>query len=224
MPAFAHAAALGFTHVETDVQATADGVAVIFHDDTLERMAGRPERIDRLTWAELGRVRLKGGGEVPRLDAVLDAFPGLFLNLEAKSDAAVEPMAQAIRAAGALDRICVGSFSGARTARLRALLGEGLAWSPAHAGVARLWLAGWGLPLTGPRFPAVQVPVSFRGIPVVTHRFVAAAHRRGVQVHVWTVDEAAEMERLVDLGVDGLMSDRPTLLREVLARRGLWRG
>ncbi|MCX7645203.1 MAG: glycerophosphodiester phosphodiesterase [Rhodobacteraceae bacterium] len=223
VPAFARAAALGFSHVETDVQATADGVAVIFHDDTLERMAGRPERIDRLTWAELARVRLKGGGEVPRLDAVLEAFPGLFLNLEAKSDAAVEPMARAIRAAGALARVCVGSFAPARTARLRALLGEGLAWSPAHAGVARLWLAGWGLPVPRPAFPAVQVPVGFRGIPVVTRRFVAAAHRRGVQVHVWTVDEEAEMARLIDLGVDGIMSDRPTLLRAVLARRGLWR-
>ena len=222
--AFAHAVALGYSHVETDVQATADGVAVVFHDDTLDRMAGRRGRIGAMTWAELRAVRLKAGGAVPRLDAVLEAFPGLFLNLEAKSDAAVEPMARAIRAADALDRVCVGAFSPARTSRLRAALGAGLAWSPAHAGVATIWAAGWGLPVPRPEFPCVQVPPTFRGIPVVTGRFVRAARARGVQVHVWTVDEEARMERLIDLGVDGIMTDRPTRLRDVLLRRGLWRG
>ncbi|MCU0911485.1 MAG: glycerophosphodiester phosphodiesterase [Rhodobacteraceae bacterium] len=224
LAAFGHAVALGYSHVETDVQATADGVAVVFHDDTLDRMAGRPGRIGAMTWAELSAVRLAGGGEIPRLDAVLEAFPGLFLNLEAKSDAAVEPMARAIRAAGALGRVCVGAFAPARTARLRAALGEGLAWSPAHAGVARVWAAGWGLPVPRPDFPCVQVPMRFRGIPVVTRRFVRAAHARGVQVHVWTVDEEAWMERLLGLGVDGIMTDRPSLLKAVLQRRGQWRG
>lgn len=224
LAAFQHAVALGYSHVETDVQATADGVAVVFHDDTLDRMAGRPGRIDAMTWAELSAVRLSGGGTVPRLDAVLEAFPGLFLNLEAKSDAAVEPMARAVRAADALGRVCAGSFAAARTARLRAALGPGLAWSPAHAGAAQVWLAGWGLPVPRPEFPAVQVPPSFRGVPVVTPRFVAAAHARGVQVHVWTVDEEAPMERFLDLGVDGIMTDRPSLLKAVLARRGAWHG
>lgn len=221
--AFGHAVKLGYSHVETDVQATRDGVAVIFHDDTLERMAGRPERVDALDWAELRRVRTRGGAEISRLDDVLAGFPGLYVNLEAKSDAAVEPMAAAIKAAGALGRVCVGSFQPRRTARLCAALGPGLCWSPAHAGVARLWLAGWGLPVAVGGFPAVQVPPTHRGIPLVTKRFVRAAHARGIEVHVWTVDEAAEMERLIDLSVDGLMSDRPTLLREVLAGRGLWR-
>jgi glycerophosphoryl diester phosphodiesterase len=82
-----------------------------------------------------------------------------------------------------------------------------------------LWLRGWSLPGHRPDFPVVQVPVAFRGIPIVTPRFVRAAHANGVQVHVWTVDEEAEMERLLDMGVDGLMSDRPSLLKQVLARR-----
>ena len=103
-------------------------------------------------------------------------------------------------------------------------LGPGLCWSPAHSGVLRLWLAGWGLPVAVPDFPCVQVPTHFKGIPVVTRRFVKAAHARGIQVHVWTVDDEAEMERLLDLGVDGVMTDRPTLLRQVLERRGAWHG
>ncbi len=221
MAAFAHAVGLGYSHIETDVQATRDGVAVIFHDDTLERMTGEAVAIADLTWADLSARRTRGGEPIPRLDELLAAWPGLNVNLEAKADAAVEPMAEAIRRADALPRVCVGSFEAGRTARLRALLGPDLCWSPAHAGVFGLWLRGWGLPGRRPDFPAVQVPVRHRGIPLVTRAFVRAAHRHGVQVHVWTVDDEAEMEVLLDLGVDGLMSDRPTLLKSVIER---WRG
>jgi glycerophosphoryl diester phosphodiesterase len=222
MAAFRHAVALGYRHVETDVQSTRDGVAVIFHDDTLERMTGEAVRIDALDWADLTHRRTKGGAGIPRLDHVLEEWPDLNLNLEAKSDAAVAPMADAIKHANALARVCVGSFSAARTAALRARLGQGLCWSPAQGGVLALWLRGWGLPMRHAAFPAVQVPPAHHGIPVVTPRFVAAAHRAGTQVHVWTVDDEAEMNRLLDFGVDGLMSDRPTLLKSVLQSRGQW--
>ncbi len=222
MAAFAHAVGLGYSHVETDVHATADGVAVIHHDDTLERMTGDPRPIAALDWAELSRLRTKGGQAIPRLDDLLAEHPRLFLTLEAKSDACVDPMARAIRDAGALDRVCIGAFDPRRTARARDLLGPDLCWSPAHAGVARLWAAGWGLPVGRLPYPCVQVPPAFRGIPVVTPRLLAAAHSRGVQVHVWTVNEGAEMARFLEMGVDGLMTDRPTLLREIMQRRGQW--
>jgi glycerophosphoryl diester phosphodiesterase len=224
LPAFAHAVALGYRFLETDVQTSRDGVAVIFHDDTLARIFGRPERMAELTWPELARLRTPGGAAPMRLEDLLEAFPDARINLDPKTDAAVEPMAEAIRRCAALDRVCVGSFDAGRTDRLRRLLGERLCWSPSHAGVARLWLAGWGLPLPAGEYPVVQVPPSFHGIPVVTRRFVAAAHARGVQVHVWTVDDTAAMERYLDLGVDGLMTDRPSLLRQVLERRGQWTG
>lgn len=224
MEAFEHAVGLGYSHVETDVQATRDGVAVIFHDDDLARMTGRPGRVADLDWADIAGLRTRGGAGIPRLDEALAAWPGLCFNLEAKSDAAVAPMAEAIRRADALDRVCVGAFDGRRTARLRRLLGERLCWSPAHAGVTRMWLAGWGLPVGRAGFQAVQVPTVFRGIPLVTRRFVAACHRRGVQVHVWTVDDPAEMAKLLDIGVDGLMSDRPALLRSLLQARRVWHG
>lgn len=221
LQAFERVVALGYTHVETDVQATRDGVAVIFHDATLERMLGREARVDTVTWAELAQLRTPNGAQVPRLDDMLAAFPALFVNLEAKADAVVEPMIQAIRRAEALDRVCVGSFASARTTRLRNALGPGLCWSPAHVGAARLWLAGWGLPLSV-AFPVLQVPMRFRGMPVVTRRLIRAAHARSVQMHVWTVDDAGTMERLIDLGVDGIMTDRPSVLRVVMRQRGLW--
>lgn len=224
MAAFAHAVGLGYTHVETDVQATKDGVAVVFHDDTLERMTGEPERVADLTWDELSKRRTRGGEAIPLLDELFEEWPDLCVNLEPKAAAAVGPIADAIRRAGALHRVCVGAFEAAYTERLRELLGPSLCWSPAHAGVARLWLSGWGLPLAVPDFPCVQVPTHFRGIPVVTRRFVRAAHAKGMQVHVWTVDEEAEMEHLLDIGVDALMTDCPALLRRVLERRGAWQG
>lgn len=224
LPAFAAAAALGYVYAETDVQATADGVAVVFHDDTTDRMLGRPGRIDALSWEALSRLRTKGGNPVPRLAELLEAQPGMRFILEAKADAAVPGMVQAIRDAGALERVCVGSFAPGRTAALRAALGPGLAWSPAHAGVARVWLRGWGLPLPLPGCAALHVPTRFRGVPVVTPRMLAAAHRAGIQVHVWTVDDPAEMARLLDMGVDGLMTDRPAVLKRLLQERGAWAG
>ncbi|MCB1389526.1 MAG: hypothetical protein KDK12_10375 [Rhodobacteraceae bacterium] len=223
MPAFAHAVALGYRHLETDVHLTADGAVVIHHDATLERLTGDPRPIAALTLRDLATVRTHAGAEIPQLADLLEEYPDAFVNIEAKSDAVVAPLAALLVRMGALDRIGTGSFDITRTARLRAVLGSGLCWSPAYRGVLGLWLGGWGLPLPHAGFPMVQVPRAFRGIPVVTPRFVRAAHRRGIRVQVWTVDDAASMHALLDMGVDGLMTDRPTLLKQVLQARGEWR-
>lgn len=223
LPAFAHAVALGYSHVELDVHATRDGVVVIHHDPLLSRMTGDPRAIADLHWDELRHVRTFGGAVIPRLDAMFEAFPALHINIEPKSDAVVEPLAALIRRMGVLDRIGAGSLRGARTARLQRLVGEGLCWSPAHAGVLGLWLRGWGLPVPMAGFKVVQVPLVYKGIPVVTAAFVRAAHKAGIQVQVWTINEADEMARLLDMGVDAIMTDRPGLLRQVLAERGQWR-
>ena len=224
MPAFERAVSLGFTHVELDVHATRDGVVIIHHDDTLQRMADDRRAIADLDWTELRQIRTRGGARVPQLDELLSTFPDLFVNIEPKSDRVLAPLAALLHRHDAVSRIGIGCFDPQRTARMCALLGGAVAWSPAHAGVLRLWLSGWGLPTGRLGFPMVQVPTHFNGIPVVTPRFVEAAHARGIQVHVWTVDEEAEMERLLDMGVDALMTDRPSLLRAVMERRGEWHG
>lgn len=224
LPAFEHAVGLGFTHVELDVHASRDGAVVIHHDETLERLTGDPRRLDNLELPELRGLRTRRGAGLPLLEELLAAFPHLFVNIEVKSDAVVEPLAGVIRRADALARVCVGSFSPRRTERLRTLLGPGLCWSPAHLGVARLWLLGWGLPFGAGPAPVVQVPPAYRGIAVVTPRFVRAAHARGVQVQVWTVDDADQIDALLDMGVDGIMSDRPRLLRARMQARGCWHG
>ncbi|MFC4351085.1 glycerophosphodiester phosphodiesterase [Fodinicurvata halophila] len=223
LAAFKQAADLGYRYIETDVQATRDGVAVVFHDESLERLTNAQGFVSNYSWAELNHVRTKGGQAIPCLEEVLDAFPGQLFNIDPKSDLVVEPLAQAITVCNAVPRVCVASFDGGRVRRLRRLLGKDLCWAPGHKGVASLWLSAHGVKLpTG--FPTVQVPPRYKGIPLVTSRLVHTARKRGVQVHVWTIDEEDEMERLLDLGVDGIMTDRPSLLKEVLVRRNQWQG
>jgi glycerophosphoryl diester phosphodiesterase len=221
--AFAHAVSLGYHYVETDIRATRDGVAVAMHDPTIDRVAGQPGAVSEMTWQQLRHVRLADGREAPRLDEMLATWPELHWNIDVKRREAIAPVADAIRRAGATGRVLVAAFSGHRTAGVRAALGPELATGAGRTTIARLMAARavpW-LPL-GTRPSAAQVPVRRRGLMILGPGFISACHRAGVAVHVWTVDERDEMERLLDLGVDGIMTDRPTLLKEVLATRGQW--
>lgn len=224
LPAFAHAVALGYSHVELDVHATRDGAVVVHHDRTLARIFGDPRPVAGLDLAELAALRSPGGAGVPLLAEVLAAWPDLFVNIDTKCDAVVEPLAAVIRDSRALERVAVGSFRGARVARLAELLGPGLCRSPDWRGVLAVRLAGLGLPLGRPDCMVLQVPERWRGLPVVTPGFLCAARRFDLPVQVWTVNEAADMVRLLDMEVDAIMTDRPTLLRELLRSRGEWHG
>ncbi|WP_205739827.1 glycerophosphodiester phosphodiesterase [Georgenia sp. SYP-B2076] len=227
-----HTIGLGLGYLETDVRATSDGVVVLSHDATVDRVTDGTGPVAGMTWDRLSRLRDRGGQPLLRLDELLADYPGLRVNIDAKEDAVALPLVRTLRRVGAAERVALASFSDARLERLRALA-PGTATSLGRRAVARLLGAsrapGPPAALALRRVPGpdegavcVQVPVRFRGVPVVTARFVAAAHRHGLAVHVWTVDEPAEMTRLLDLGVDGLVSDRPRVLRDVLATRGPW--
>jgi glycerophosphoryl diester phosphodiesterase len=219
---------LGFDYLETDVRATRDGVAVLLHDATLDRTTDRAGSVRELPWAEVARARVAGREPVPRLDELLSSFPALRVNLDVKAPSAVGPLAEAVRRAGALDRVCVGSFYDRLVSASRARLGPRLCTSLGPRGVLGLRLGSLRAPgaAVAPGRPAAcaQVPIRLGRLPVIDGRFVAAAHHRGLVVHAWTVNDRAEMGRLLDLGVDGIMSDDAPGLREVLADRGLWRG
>jgi glycerophosphoryl diester phosphodiesterase len=223
--AFGRAVELGYRYVETDTHATADGVAVVFHDHTLHRILGRPERVRQLRWADLHSIRIGGEPVIPRLDDVLTAWPGVRFNIDVKDDSGVDPTVEVVRRTAALDRVLLASFSDARTARMRAVLGPDLATSLGSRGVARLWAAsrtGYGAGRMAARVAAAQVPPRQGPVRVVDERFVRYAHRLGLQVHVWTIDVPAQMHELLDLGVDGIMTDRLDVLRDVYTQRGLW--
>lgn len=222
MPAFARAVELGYRYVETDVHVTADGVLLAFHDDVLDRVTDRTGVVAELPWSEVGAARVDGIEPIPRLEDLLGTWPDLHVNIDPKHDGAVDPLADAIARTGAIDRVCVGSFSDRRLARLRRRLGDRLCWSHGPAGIVRARLGSVGVPVGPLHAACVQVPVRQGRLPIVDQRFVRFVHRRGLQVHVWTIDDPDEMDRLLDLGVDGIMTDRPGVLREVLERRGAW--
>lgn len=222
LPAFEHAVRLGYRYVETDVHVTADGVLLAFHDDVLDRVTDRTGVIGDLPWSEVSRAKVDGREPIPRFEELLAAFPDLRVNVDPKHDAAVEPLADAVRRSGAVDRICVGAFSDERLERIRSLL-PGVCTSLGPATTLQLGLAAAGHADVGELpAPCAQVPPSYGDTPIVTEAFVEEAHRRGMQVHVWTIDEEGEMTRLLDLGVDGIMTDRPAVLRSVLDARGQW--
>jgi glycerophosphoryl diester phosphodiesterase len=223
MAAFQAAVDLGYRYLETDVHLTADGVVVAFHDDHLDRVTDRTGAIADLTWAEVGQASVGAdGSRVPRLDDVLSTWPDVKVNIDPKADDVVEPLAEALRAAGAVERVCCGSFSDDRLARLRDLLGPGLCTSLGPKATAKLAAAALGAPVRHLPAPCAQVPTHIGPKRLVTARFVRAAHALGLQVHVWTIDDEAEMAELLDMGVDGLMTDRAALLRGVLEGRGEW--
>lgn len=229
MPAFAAAVDLGLTHIETDVHATRDGHLVAFHDASLDRITDRTGQIADLDWAVVAAARVVGprgdataGAGVPLMEDVLGSWPDLRVNIDVKDWRAVGPLTDVVRRTSALHRVCVTSFDDRRTAAVRRALGPGLATSPGRAGVTRWWLKSL-VPRAGRArhdgSVAVQVPSSAGPVRILTRAGVDLAHRQGRQVHVWTVNDAPQMHRLLDLGVDGLISDRADLLVDVVAAR-----
>jgi glycerophosphoryl diester phosphodiesterase len=224
MHAFAHAVALGYRYLETDVHATADGTLLAFHDSSLDRLTGSSGAIARLRAAEVAAALIAGEHPVPTMASLLEAFPHCRFNIDLKSAGAVQPLAALVRATRSEDRVCVGSFSQARIRAFRRATGGRVATAaaPAEAAAFRA-LPSARLARTVAARPAVlQVPQRRGPFPVVTAGFVRRAHAAGLHVHVWTVDDPAEMRRLLDLGVDGLITDRTDLLRAVLLERGAW--
>nr|WP_179723084.1 glycerophosphodiester phosphodiesterase [Petropleomorpha daqingensis] len=225
MPAFEACVALGYRYLETDVRATADGVLVAFHDPGLERTTDRTGRIEQLSWAEVAEARIGGREPLVRLEDLLDAWPDVRFNLDIKAAGVLAPLVRLVRRMKVADRLCLASFSDARIAAARRLFGPAMCTSLGPRGVAALRLSSYSPRAAGlVRMHAgcAQVPLQLGGRALVDERFVTAAHDRGLQVHVWTVDTEQEVDTLLDLGVDGIMTDRPAMLREVLEKRGQW--
>jgi glycerophosphoryl diester phosphodiesterase len=225
LPAFRRACAEGYRYLETDVHATADGVVVVHHDANLDRTTDGAGPIATQTWERLKNVKV--GGKVPlsRLEDVLEELPGARFNIDVKANQAVEPFVRVLERTGAYDRVAAAAFSDARLVRLRKLAGPKLATAVGPRSAFVLWSCG--------RFPLLplrrlvlgamaQVPVRQGALKVVDKAFLKMAGRCGIEVHTWTIDDPAEMRMLLDLGVHGIVTDRPDLLRAVLMERGVW--
>ncbi|GAB3584544.1 glycerophosphodiester phosphodiesterase [Calidifontibacter terrae] len=226
LQAFAAAVDLGYSYVETDVHVTADGVLVSFHDDTLDRVSDGSGMIRDLPWAQVREAKI-GNEPIPLMDDLFAAWPALRLNIDCKHVSAAPALAAAIEKHAAHDRVLVASFDDATREQVLKGLSRPVATSAGSARTRQAVLASKAhlRPVVrqalGP-VDALQVPHRQGRITVVTRSLVEAAHRLGKQVHVWTVNEPSEMHELLDLGVDGLISDRADLLKTVLLERGQW--
>jgi glycerophosphoryl diester phosphodiesterase len=232
LAAFQRAVDLGYRYLETDARATADGVLLAFHDQSLDRVTDRTGDLARLPHAEVAKARIGGREPIPLLEDVLGSWPEARVNIDVKAESAIAPLVEVLRRTGAWRRVCVTSFSSRRLrhvrARMRVLSDVEVCTALGPVGVAALR----GRSLTGrlplpPRSaassaPCAQVPDRLGRSPFVTAPFVKAAHSLGLKVHVWTVNDTAQMTRLLDLGVDGIFTDDLEVLRAILMARGLW--
>ena len=234
--AFSAAVALGYRFLETDAHVTRDGVVVAFHDGCLDGITDRTGPIASLPIAEVeaadaGFSFSPDGGcsfpfrargvRVPRLEALLLRWPHARVNIDPKDDACVEPLVALLDRLDAWNRVNLGSFSDRRLRRIRALGGGRACTSmgPRAVAVARAASFCGRMPRQGA--DCIQVPVRLGRVRIVTAGFIRAAHRAGLHVHVWTVNDPGTMHELLELGADGIMTDRPRVLRDVLAERGL---
>lgn len=225
LAAFRRAAAEGYRYLETDVRATRDGVLVVLHDATLDRTTNGSGEVEKLDWGRVRTARVGDREPVCQLADLFEELPKALLNIDVKADSAVTPVLELLRRTNGWHRVCLASFSEARLQRLRRAAGPALLTSmgPASAAALRLRSASPFRAVPAPiRGELAQLPVRMCGIPVMDRALLRYAHHRGVEVHVWTVNRAAEMHALLDLGVDGVITDRPDVLRDVLRARRAW--
>lgn len=226
MRAFEAAIRLGYTYLEIDAQVTSDGVVVAFHDAALDRVTDLKGAIEKRTYLEVSAARVSGTEPIPMLQDVLAAWPNAQFNIDVQSDAVVLPLARVLRIADCLSRVCLASASAKRLDLMREIFGDRLCTALAPGELSRLQRATMGLPQARFAGRCAQLPerMTLGGVLPwrLSERFLASAHKLGIPVHVATINEAQDMERLIELGVDGVMTDRPSILREVMQARGLW--
>ncbi|WP_296665932.1 glycerophosphodiester phosphodiesterase family protein [Demequina sp.] len=225
MTAFQAAVDLGFRYVETDAHGTSDGVAVALHDSSLDRTTDGAGEVARLPWSLVKEARIGGVEPVPLFEDILGTWPELRVNVDVKGPSGIAPIAEAIERTKAHDRVCVASFSTARRDATVRLLSRPVATSAGTSEAGLFFLGGAtgvGTLRSLRRVDGLQIPWKVGTMRVLTERHVRIAHEAGRVVHVWTVNERSDMELLLDMGVDGLVSDRADLLREVLEDRGRW--
>jgi glycerophosphoryl diester phosphodiesterase len=226
--AFEHAVTLGYAYLETDARATSDGMLMAFHDRTLDRLTDASGPIGARSYREIAALRVAGSEPIPLIEDLLGAWPDVRFNIDLKDEPGIALLPDVLRRTGAWDRVCVTSFSGSRLRTARGLLDRPVCMTTSPAAIAAVrctissaaqgpqtrLLAGR---LSRAKARCAQVPGR-----VATESFVRRAHSLGLDVHVWTINDRAEMTRFLDLGADGLMTDDIETLRDVMIQRGQW--
>jgi len=224
LAAFGLASALGLRYLETDIRVTRDGHLVCFHDETLGRVTSATGLVRSKSLQELRALRINGIESIPSFDEALDAFPEQFFSVDLKDEAAIEPLVKSLRRRGVAERVCIAGAWDGWLAHVRREVPEvttALGWRSLTALVS---CARTGLrpPKALATAPFAHVPIKLGRVPILVERLVAMSHDIGVRVVAWTVDEPVAIRRLLDAGVDAIITDRPDVLREVLLSRDQW--
>ena len=222
MAAFQSAIDIGYRYLETDVHLTSDGYVIAFHDDVLDRVTNLSGKVSDTPLSTIKDALIEGKSEIPLLSELLSSFPEARFNIDPKNDQVSRALAKVIKQTASTSRVCVSSFSDRRNQEISRLVGKDLCIGIGPSGIARIRLGRLTSSSTVLNGQCVQVPVAMKGVPLITETFVNRVHSLGKVVHAWTINEPSEMNRLLDLGVDGIMTDRPKILKNVLMQRNQW--
>jgi glycerophosphoryl diester phosphodiesterase len=223
--AFEYAVKLGYAYLETDARATADGQLVAFHDRTLDRVTDATGPIGAMRYASVAAIRVAGNEPIPLLEDLIGAWPDVRFNIDLKDEHGIVLLPGVLRRTGAWDRVCVTSFSGARLRTFRGLADHPVAMAVSPASVAAVRCTpelAMAIRLQARRLSRAQAYCAQVPGRVASAAFIRRAHAAGLAVHAWTINTREGMNRLLDLGADGIMTDETALLRDVLTERGQW--
>ncbi len=213
---FEYSIELGSSYIETDVQLSSNGIPYIFHDDDLKRLFGKNIIFNSLHSDQIDELILFDKYKIPTLESTLQKFPDTLFQIDVKTDEVVLPTMEVIKKTNSTDKVCIASFSSKRLKQVHNLYPE-ICLSMGPFEVMKLLLASFGLYRKKVPGNCLQIPIYQYGIKLVTKRFINYIHSIGLKIHVWTINDEDTMQRLIDLGVDGIITDRPKTLKDLLS-------
>lgn len=213
---FEYSIELGSSYIETDVQLSSNGIPYIFHDNDLKRLFGKNIIFNSLHSDQIDELILFDKYKIPTLESTLQKFPDTLFQIDVKTDEVVLPTMEVIKKTNSTDKVCIASFSSKRLKQVHNLYPE-ICLSMGPFEVMKLLLASFGLYRKKVPGNCLQIPIYQYGIKLVTKRFINYIHSIGLKIHVWTINDEDTMQRLIDLGVDGIITDRPKTLKDLLS-------
>ena len=208
--AFQSAVSLGYLYLETDLRETSDGKIITFHDPNLKRITGANITISETKFSDIRMRRLPSRETIPTIDELLEEFPDSFFNMDLKVNQIEEKVLKKINSHNALERVCLGSFNSRTIKKINSLEPKILT----SMGISQVIMYKFFQKKNLSKL--IQIPTHWKGIKVITKKFIDRLHNDGLKVHVWTVNKETEMQSLIDLGVDGIMTDNASGLIKVM--------
>ena len=213
---------LGYRVIETDIHSSKDGTAYIFHDITLERLTGENLKISDLKDVDIDSLKINNSSIIPRLSNVFEEFPEGLFNLDAKTWKSTTPIVDTIQNMGCRSRVCIASFNDRRVNAIIKELGLETCHSMGTSNVIKFYLGaqlGIEQHFTS---QCIQLPIKMFGISLTTRKVLSYARKLGIKIHFWTINNPVIMQKLLELNVDGIMTDDCVLLKEIMKEQNKW--